>query len=517
MADAILRSPELLPLVTVFQDGVWEMMHQELQAWQLLFRETDRSRLWESLMRVPVYRLRSLSDPRYVLHHALVTKQSIDHVRRMMQRYPDRISPEFFALASEHLTLGQFREVYKEALTLGWNKKPTVSSSRFHPDEDNMEPEHKYISTENIQSMLDENSAMIVEIIQLNNAVKHERGAQLAEVQDKLDKKRKKLNRNLMTLAKWADESTEPPVKARPPPVQQAPQIQAPQQSTQQINPIAQQAPNAYGNTHQQPQEDQVYAQSNPADTFQQDAPPSDAAPVETKPDDMPQDQVMESAEEPAVDTPGDASMEVSEEPAVNEAPEDESMDPAASDFDAENAAVKEDTEQVKEDEEQVEDTVEPVKAEDEVEKPLKEEEKVKDDEQVKEEEPKVEEPIKDEEMAPEEAAAPEDVKTEEPVAPDAVESTEAEVASTESAAEEVAKSEPPTEAETAPAAEETEDPVAEEANAPEAPVAEGADAPQAPEGESATTTSEEAEAPATEPTVEASNDAEASAPSSDS
>ncbi|CAK4100049.1 unnamed protein product [Aphanomyces euteiches] len=485
MADAILRSPELLPLVTVFQDGVWEMMHQELQAWQLLFRETDRSRLWESLMRVPVYRLRSLSDPRYVLHHALVTKQSIDHVRRMMQRYPDRISPEFFALASEHLTLGQFREVYKEALTLG--------------------------------SMLDENSAMIVEIIQLNNAVKHERGAQLAEVQDKLDKKRKKLNRNLMTLAKWADESTEPPVKARPPPVQQAPQIQAPQQSTQQINPIAQQAPNAYGNTHQQPQEDQVYAQSNPADTFQQDAPPSDAAPVETKPDDMPQDQVMESAEEPAVDTPGDASMEVSEEPAVNEAPEDESMDPAASDFDAENAAVKEDTEQVKEDEEQVEDTVEPVKAEDEVEKPLKEEEKVKDDEQVKEEEPKVEEPIKDEEMAPEEAAAPEDVKTEEPVAPDAVESTEAEVASTESAAEEVAKSEPPTEAETAPAAEETEDPVAEEANAPEAPVAEGADAPQAPEGESATTTSEEAEAPATEPTVEASNDAEASAPSSDS
>ncbi|CAK4171586.1 unnamed protein product [Aphanomyces euteiches] len=119
MADAILRSPELLPLVTVFQDGVWEMMHQELQAWQLLFRETDRSRLWESLMRVPVYRLRSLSDPRYVLHHALVTKQSIDHVRRMMQRYPDRISPEFFALASEHLTLGQFREVYKEALTLG--------------------------------------------------------------------------------------------------------------------------------------------------------------------------------------------------------------------------------------------------------------------------------------------------------------------------------------------------------------------------------------------------------------
>ncbi|RLO11465.1 hypothetical protein DYB28_010379, partial [Aphanomyces astaci] len=99
-----------------------------------------------------------------------------------------------------------------------------------------MEVEHKYISTENIQSMLDENSSMIVEIIQLNNAVKHERGAQLADVQDKLDKKRKKLNRNLMTLAKWADESTEPPVKSapRPPPVQQVPPIHIPQQQQQQ-------------------------------------------------------------------------------------------------------------------------------------------------------------------------------------------------------------------------------------------------------------------------------------------
>jgi hypothetical protein len=65
--------------------------------------------------------------------------------------------------------------------------------------------------------MLDENATMIVEIIQLNNAVKHERGAQLTEVQDKLEKRRKKLNRNLMTLAKWADESTEPPVKSKPP------------------------------------------------------------------------------------------------------------------------------------------------------------------------------------------------------------------------------------------------------------------------------------------------------------
>ncbi|KAF0705771.1 Aste57867_6928 [Aphanomyces stellatus] len=95
-----------------------------------------------------------------------------------------------------------------------------------------MEPEHKYISTEHIQSMLDENSAMIVEIIQLNNAVKHERGAQLAEVQDKLDKKRKKLNRNLMTLAKWADESTEPPVKSAPRP-QHRPQPQPQQQHPQ--------------------------------------------------------------------------------------------------------------------------------------------------------------------------------------------------------------------------------------------------------------------------------------------
>ncbi|RHY32437.1 hypothetical protein DYB32_002566 [Aphanomyces invadans] len=79
--------------------------------------------------------------------------------------------------------------------------------------------------------MLDENSALIVEIIQLNNSVKHERGAQLADVQDKLDKKRKKLNRNLMTLAKWADESTEPPVKSAPRPQVHAPPAHiAPQQ-----------------------------------------------------------------------------------------------------------------------------------------------------------------------------------------------------------------------------------------------------------------------------------------------
>ncbi|KAI9895914.1 hypothetical protein PsorP6_019058 [Peronosclerospora sorghi] len=70
--------------------------------------------------------------------------------------------------------------------------------------------EQKQISTEQIQAMLDENSSLIVEIIELNTQIKHEKGtAQLAEFTEKLDKKRKNLNKNLMTLAKWADESSE--------------------------------------------------------------------------------------------------------------------------------------------------------------------------------------------------------------------------------------------------------------------------------------------------------------------
>lgn len=60
--------------------------------------------------------------------------------------------------------------------------------------------------------MLDENSRLIVDVITLNNQIKHGKGtAQLSEFTDKLEKKRKQLNANLMTLAKWADESSEQP------------------------------------------------------------------------------------------------------------------------------------------------------------------------------------------------------------------------------------------------------------------------------------------------------------------
>jgi hypothetical protein len=89
--------------------------------------------------------------------------------------------------------------------------------------------------------MLDENSSLIVEIIGLNNNIKHGKGtSQLSEFTDKLDKKRKKLNKNLMTLAKWADESSEG--VPRPIPVQQVnPNIYAQQAAIQaqqmQMNP----------------------------------------------------------------------------------------------------------------------------------------------------------------------------------------------------------------------------------------------------------------------------------------
>ncbi|KAJ0402706.1 hypothetical protein P43SY_007848 [Pythium insidiosum] len=85
--------------------------------------------------------------------------------------------------------------------------------------------DQKEITTEQIQAMLDENSSLIVEIINLNNQIKHEKGnAVLSELTDKLDKKRKKLNKNLMTLAKWADESSEQPARPQPPPAAYAPQ-----------------------------------------------------------------------------------------------------------------------------------------------------------------------------------------------------------------------------------------------------------------------------------------------------
>lgn len=85
-----------------------------------------------------------------------------------------------------------------------------------------------------VQAILDENSGLIVDIITLNNQIKHGKGTtQLSEFTDKLDKKRKQLNKNLMTLAKWADESSEQPVQ-RPVPQQQQQQQQQLQQQQQQ-------------------------------------------------------------------------------------------------------------------------------------------------------------------------------------------------------------------------------------------------------------------------------------------
>lgn len=79
--------------------------------------------------------------------------------------------------------------------------------------------------------MLDENSRLIVDVITLNNQIKHGKGtAQLSEFTDKLDKKRKQLNANLMTLAKWADESSE-----QQPPRQVSPSPQQLQQQQQQL------------------------------------------------------------------------------------------------------------------------------------------------------------------------------------------------------------------------------------------------------------------------------------------
>lgn len=87
--------------------------------------------------------------------------------------------------------------------------------------------------------MLDENSSLIVEIIGLNNQIKHGKGTtQLGEFTEKLDKKRKQLNKNLMTLAKWADESSDS--SPRPPPqAQYAPQQQQMHHSQQQMHPHA--------------------------------------------------------------------------------------------------------------------------------------------------------------------------------------------------------------------------------------------------------------------------------------
>lgn len=67
--------------------------------------------------------------------------------------------------------------------------------------------------------MLDENSGLIVEIIELNNSIKHGKGnAQLSEFMEKLDTKRKILNKNLMILAKWADEASDTSPRTKPQP-----------------------------------------------------------------------------------------------------------------------------------------------------------------------------------------------------------------------------------------------------------------------------------------------------------
>lgn len=84
--------------------------------------------------------------------------------------------------------------------------------------------------------MLDENSSLIVEIIGLNNQIKHGKGTnQLSEITEKLDKKRKKLNKNLMTLAKWADESSDNPRPTQTAYIPQPSQPQYVQQNVQMV------------------------------------------------------------------------------------------------------------------------------------------------------------------------------------------------------------------------------------------------------------------------------------------
>ncbi|KAL3658282.1 hypothetical protein V7S43_016671 [Phytophthora oleae] len=88
------------------------------------------------------------------------------------------------------------------------NRVAYAAPQQFQQPQQAQEPKH--IGTEQIQAMLDENSSLIVEIIELNTQIKHGKGtAQLGEFTEKLDKTRKNLNKNLMTLAKWADESSD--------------------------------------------------------------------------------------------------------------------------------------------------------------------------------------------------------------------------------------------------------------------------------------------------------------------
>ena len=104
--------------------------------------------------------------------------------------------------------------------------------------------------------MLDENSSLIVEIIELNTQIKHGKGtAQMGEFTEKLDKKRKILNKNLMTLAKWADESSETSPR-QPQAYGQSQMSQKQQQQQQQQRQLQQQR------HQQQQQQQQQYARA---------------------------------------------------------------------------------------------------------------------------------------------------------------------------------------------------------------------------------------------------------------
>ncbi|CAK4073018.1 unnamed protein product [Aphanomyces euteiches] len=119
MADAILRSGDLVGIMTAFQDGAWEELHREIQAWQDLFRETNPLKLWHNFELATTYRLRSLKDPRFVLHRAVATKRPVEFVRRIMKFYPDRVTPDLFVLSAEHMNFTDFMQIYRDAQALG--------------------------------------------------------------------------------------------------------------------------------------------------------------------------------------------------------------------------------------------------------------------------------------------------------------------------------------------------------------------------------------------------------------
>ncbi|GLE05622.1 hypothetical protein PINS_up014660 [Pythium insidiosum] len=153
------------------------------------------------------------------------------------------------------------------AMPVGAGAMPMAPVSRSYTVKPASQEENdqKEITTEQIQAMLDENSALIVEIINLNTQIKHEKGnAALSELTDKLDKKRKKLNKNLMTLAKWADESSEQPARPQPPPTAYVPQPppQAAYARPMSMNPMAMGHPQMQVPRYAPPQAAQVHMQA---------------------------------------------------------------------------------------------------------------------------------------------------------------------------------------------------------------------------------------------------------------